>query len=197
MRRFPILLPLIFVVVLLLAGPALAAPEGAAANPMELRYDSALWAVVVFVILFLLLRKTAWGPILEGLQKREETIRSAVDDAKKAHADMAAMKAKFDAEIHAAYAKIPALMDEARRDGELLKEEMRVQSAAEIAKERQRLQRDLQIAKDQALKELWDQAAQLATLISAKAIGRNLGEDDHRRLIDEALADMKHSPINN
>jgi F0F1-type ATP synthase membrane subunit b/b' len=35
-------------------------------------------------------------------------------------------------------------------------------------------------------------SAQLATLISAKAIGRNLSEDDHRRLVDEALDDLAH-----
>jgi F-type H+-transporting ATPase subunit b len=196
--RFPMFLPLLTVsMLLLLGGPATAATEGAATNVMEFRYDTAVWSIVVFVLLFVLLRKTAWGPILEGLQKREETIRSAVEDARKANAEMASMKAKFDAEMATAYAKIPAMMDEARRDAELLKEEMRSQANAEIVKERHRLQRDLQIAKDQALKEIWEQAAQLATLISAKAIGRSLGEDDHRRLIDEALVEMKQSSVNN
>lgn len=51
------------------ASPAFAAepPAGGAPDPLEIRYDTAAWAVVVFVLLLLILRKTAWGPILEGL----------------------------------------------------------------------------------------------------------------------------------
>src|SRR5262245_58372100 len=47
-------------------------------NPMELVWDLGLWALVIFVLLLIILRKAAWGPMLEGLQKREETILSSV-----------------------------------------------------------------------------------------------------------------------
>jgi F-type H+-transporting ATPase subunit b len=69
--------------------------------------------------------------------------------------------------------------------------EMQAKAATIIQADRERLRREMDIAKDQALKELWEQAAQLATLISAKAISRNLTVDDHRRLIDEALTEMR------
>jgi F-type H+-transporting ATPase subunit b len=82
------------------------------------------------------------------------------------------------------------MLEEARRDAQNLAEEMKAKANQDIQAERARLRRELDIARDQALQELWNQAAQLATLISAKAIGRSLNEDDHRRLIDEALAEM-------
>ena len=50
--------------------------------------------------------------------------------------------------------------------------------------------------KDQAIKELWEQAAQLATLISAKALGRSLTQEDHHRLLDEAMAEMRRETRN-
>ena len=43
----------------------------------------------------------------------------------------------------------------------------------------------------QALKEITDHTAQLVTLVSAKVIRRSLSADDHRRLIDESLAELK------
>src|SRR5215469_3433020 len=43
-----------------------------------------VWSIVVFVILLWFLKKYAWGPILEGLQKREHNIESAVRDAQQA-----------------------------------------------------------------------------------------------------------------
>jgi len=158
---------------------------------MELKWDLGLWAVVVFVLLFLVLRTKAWGPILEGLQKREEHIRSAVEEAKSARAETVRIQAQYKAEMDAKFAEIPKIMEEARRDAEALKEELRSQSSKEITADRQRLRREIDNARDQALKEIWEQAAQLATLISAKVIGKSLSGDDHRRLIDESLHELR------
>jgi hypothetical protein len=41
------------------------------------------------------------------------------------------------------------------------------------------------------VQEIWQQAANLATLISGRAIGRTLTPDDNRRLVDEALAEIQ------
>ena len=162
----------------------------AADNPMEFRADTALWSIVVFVGLFLILRTKAWPLVLEGLQKREETIRSSLEEAKRTRAEMEQLRAQFQKELAEAHQQIPKLLEEARRDAEHVATEMRTKAAADIQTERERLRRELEIAKDQAIKELWEQSAQLATLISAKAIGRSLTEDDHRRLLDEAMQEM-------
>lgn len=159
-------------------------------SPMAWAWDTAIWSVVVFVLLLLILRKFAWGPMVEGLQKREKTIRDAVEEAKKARDETARVTARFQAEMTAKMAEIPKIMEQARRDAEQLKEEMRAQAAKDIQAERQRLRREIETARDQALQELWTRAVQLATLISAKAIGRGLSEEDHRRLVDEALHDL-------
>lgn len=182
------------VVGLVVAAPVLAAgDEGGSTNPLAIVFDTAVWAVVIFVALLLILRKYAWGPILEGLQKRENTIRSSLEEAKLTRIAMEKLKADFDRELAEAHQKIPALMEEARKDAERLAAEMRVKAAADIQTERERLRREIDIARDQAIKQLYEQSAQLATLISAKAIGRALTDDDHRRLIDEALHEMTSS----
>jgi len=104
---------------------------------------------------------------------------------------MGRTKADFERQLAEANQQIPKLMDEARRAADQLREEMRGQAAAEIQEERQRLRRDIDVAKDQALQDIWNQAANLATLISAQVIGRTLSADDHRRLVDEALKDVE------
>jgi F-type H+-transporting ATPase subunit b len=81
-------------------------------------------------------------------------------------------------------------MDEARRDAQVLHDGMTNKARAEIQAEKERLVREMDRAKDQAVKELWTQSAQLATLISAKTIRRQLTEEDHRRLVDEALVEL-------
>jgi F-type H+-transporting ATPase subunit b len=169
---------------------------GGSDNPLAIAFDTALWSVIIFIALLLILRAKAWGPILEGLQKREEAIRSSLEEAKKTRQDMEKMRADFQKELADAHQQIPALMEEGRKKAEELSNEMRAKAAADIQAERQRLRREVEIAKDQAIKEMWEQAAQLATLISAKAIGRALTEDDHRRLLDESLQEMQRAARN-
>src|SRR2546421_11962813 len=66
---------------------------------LALRWDLGLWTIVVFVLLFLILRKAAWGPMLEGLRKREESIRLAVEEAKLARAETEKIRADFKAQM--------------------------------------------------------------------------------------------------
>ena len=154
------------------------------------RFDLMIWSIVVFVVLLLVLRKAAWQPMIEGLRKREETIRGSVEEGRRTRDEMEALRAHFKADLDAAYAKIPQMMDDARRDAQRMAEELRAKAMADIQTERQRLRLELDRAHDQALQDLSTHAAQLATLISAKAIRRSLNADDHHRLIDEAMQEM-------
>ena len=158
---------------------------------MEWKWETAIWTIVIFLGLFFILQRTAWPQILEGMQKREAAIGQAIEEAKLLRASNAQAEADFKARLDQAYAEIPKLMEQGRKDAAALKDQIRAEATSEIQKERQRLIREIQIAQDQALQEIWSQAAQLATLISTKAIGRSLNLEDHRRLVDEATADLK------
>lgn len=162
-------------------------------TPDLLSWDLGLWTVVVFVLLFIILKKAAWGPILEGLKKREDSIRASVEEAKLARAETERVRAELKAEMAKAYEQIPKMMDEARRDAQAMAEQLRSQAQADIQADRQRLRREIDLALEQALQSIYQQGAHLATLISAKAIQRSLTEDDHRRLVDEALTEMKEA----
>jgi F-type H+-transporting ATPase subunit b len=158
---------------------------------MEVWAETAIWTVVIFVGLFFILQRTAWPPILEGMQKREKSIESAIDEAKNLRIENAKGLAELQKKLDSAYAEIPKLMEQARKDADALKEKIRTEAAAEVQADRTRLLREVDTAKDQALHAIWSQAAQLATLISTKVIGRSLSVEDHRRLVDEATADLK------
>jgi F-type H+-transporting ATPase subunit b len=197
MQRFFFLTWIGVVVLLGLALPAFADDEhGSSREPLQIHYDTAFWAVVVFVTLLVILQKYAWPPILEGLKKREDTIRSSLEEAKVTRDEMVQLRSQFQKEMAEAQQQIPKLMEDARKKAEEMSNEIRAKAVSDIQTERERLRHELDIAKDQALKELWESAAQLATLISAKAIGRSLSEDDHRRLLDESMAEMRR-PGNN
>ena len=193
----PLFALLLVLLLLGLVSPVHAAPEGGGSpNAMEFRADTALWSIVVFGGLFAILYFKAWPLVLEGLKKREETIRTSLEEAKQVRVEMVILKADFQKELAEAHQQIPKLMEEARKKGDELAGEKLAEAAAKIQADQERFRHEMEIAKDQAIKELWEQAAQLATLISAKAIGRSLTEEDHRRLLDEAVQEMSHATRN-
>jgi F-type H+-transporting ATPase subunit b len=173
---------------LLVAGTSLGAAEDEILSP---RLDLAVWTIIIFVLLLLVLKKYAWGPMLDGLHQREETIRTAVEEAKHARAETERVTAEFKAKMDAAYAEIPKLLDQARKDAQRLVDEMRAKAQSDIQADRQRLRREIEVATEQALQQIYTHAAQLATLISAKAIQKSLSEEDHRRLVDQAMQELQ------
>jgi F-type H+-transporting ATPase subunit b len=187
----------LFVLVLLFAlacaPAALGAAEEEKRSVTELKFDLGIWTLVVFVLLLLVLGKLAWKPMLEGLKKREENLLNAVEEARKARAEAEKLQAYFQAEMNKAGEKVREILEEARRDAQSTSDEMVAKARADIQTERDRLYRELATARDQALQEIWNQAAQVATVVSAKAIKRELSPSDHRRLVDEALAELQTS----
>src|SRR5260370_42653672 len=91
------------------------------------------------------------------------------------------------------YAQIPKLLDQARKDAQHLAEEMRAKAQADIQADRQRLLREIEMTKDQALQEITKYAANLATLISAKAIQRSLSLEDHQALVEQSIGELRQS----
>jgi F-type H+-transporting ATPase subunit b len=149
------------------------------------------WTIVVFVLLLAVLRKYAWGPMLEGLHKREQNIQGALTEARRTKEEAQRLRDQLQEEMDKVQLKVRDILEGARRDAERTKEAIIAEARLETQKDRERLHREIDMARDQALQEIWNQTAQVATLVAAKAIRRELNQHDHRRLIDEAIADLR------
>lgn len=196
----------------LVAAPAMAAPEGEhKADPAKKegdkagdhkekdktgfmgikRYDLGIYTLVIFGLIFVILGKFAWKPIMAGLEKREELINAARANAEKAREDAEKLLLEVKAQRAKGNEEVVALLAEARRDADNYREAERARASADIQADRERLKREIDTARDQALKELWEKTVQLAALVSSKALGRVVSPDDHRRLVDEALVELQ------
>jgi F-type H+-transporting ATPase subunit b len=160
-------------------------------DPLAIRWDLGLWTLVVFLLLVFILSKVAWKPMLEGLQGREARIRGALDEAHSARDEAHKLRDQFQAEMNKVQDKMREMVEEARRDGQALKDRLVAEGKTEIQTERDRAQREIQSESARVKQELWSQAARLATLVSGKVISRSLTVEDHRGLVDEAVAELR------
>ena len=155
------------------------------------RYDLGIFTLGVFFLLMIVLGKFAWGPMMSGLDKREAGLRKLHDDAEAARLESNKALAEVQARLAKTNDEIRAMLDEARRDAQVVKDQMRADSAADAQAERERVRREIETARDQALQDIYQQSVMLAALVSTKAIKRELTPADHTRLLDEALVDLK------
>jgi F-type H+-transporting ATPase subunit b len=152
--------------------------------------DLTVWSIIVFLILLFVLGRFAWKPMLAGLAKREKDIHAAVSDAQHAREEAQRLKEDIQAERDKMAAMHQETIDQARAEAQRVAEDTVAQAKAEAQAERDRLRREIETERAQAQRELFARVAELATLVSAKAIRRQMTEDDHRRLVDEALAEL-------
>ena len=156
-------------------------------------YDLGIYTLVVFGLMMLILYWFAWPHISAGLAAREATILNARDEAIKSQREVEELREKLKAEYAEAHDKIRAMMEEARRDAEALRAKEKEAGAKDAANERERANREIDSAKEQALQELYQRSIHLASLMSSKAIRRELSADDHARLLDESLKEIQAS----
>lgn len=179
------------ITLVLTAAPAMAAEAGhgeaTANNPFAGDIGNALWTVIIFVLVLVVLGKYAWGPILTNLQARENFILESLEKAKKEREEAEARLRAYEEKLAAARAEASAIVDEGRRDADAVKRRIEEQTRHEADQMIARARREIQIATDTATKELYTLSARLATDMASRIIRKELTPQDHERLIAESI----------
>lgn len=157
--------------------------------------DLALWSLITFVVFLFVLKKLAWVPIIEGLDKRESSVIDNIAAAEAARIKAEKMLADHTAKLDKVQDEVREILAEARRDAEHTKSDIVAAAQKEAEATRERAVHDIERARDQALDELFDRMAQAVAQATEQVIGRSLTGADNERLIEEALssfAQKKH-----
>lgn len=180
-----------------LAGPVTAvraqAEAGGAEQQPNLLQPELVMAgltIAVFVGLLIILRATAWKPILNALKGREEAIRESIEAAGKAKAEAERTTHELEARIAEAQKQAAAQITQAKVDAVKVADGIKKQAEVEATQLKDRTVRDIEAAKQQALAEINAHAAELGTAIARKILQRQITVEDQNRLVDESLAQL-------
>ena len=153
---------------------------------IELRFFGIM--VIGFVLLFLLLKKFAFGPIYAMLQARQDKIRADLDDAEARRSEMVRLQREYETRLaqieDEARDKIQTAVREAQVARDELLQKAHSEAQAIVARGHQDIERERQIA----LAEMRDQIARLSTAAAGRIIRQTLDPAAHSRLIDEVIA---------
>ncbi len=159
-----------------------------AVNPLDFKGDLAIWTFVVFVVLLAILWKFAWGPIVQGLDRRETGIADQIGRAEEANQKARELLRQYEEKLAGSQDEVREILAQARNDAELLGRKMLDEAQAETKAEHERALREIEAATAGALKELGQMSATLAVELAGKIVRAELTPDTHARLISQAVA---------
>ncbi|MEO8505582.1 MAG: F0F1 ATP synthase subunit B [Acidobacteriota bacterium] len=148
----------------------------------------AFWTVLIFMGVVFVLGRFGWPTILKGLQDRENFIHKALAAAKRDRDEAEARLKEHAEKLTSARAEATKIVEEGRRDAEVVKHRIEDEAKQEAAKLLERAKREIGLAKDAAISELYSKAATLATSAAAQIVRKELNPKDHERLIQDSIA---------
>ncbi|MCG2460936.1 F0F1 ATP synthase subunit B [Flavobacteriaceae bacterium F89] len=150
------------------------------------------WQIILFVLLILLLKKYAWGPILNAVNDREEGIKDALAAAENAKKEMQNVTADSERLLKEARAERETMLKEAREIKDKIVADAKELSKAEGDKMIAQAQAAIEGEKKAAIADIKDQVASLSLEIAEKIIkGQLSAKDKQLKLVEEMLGDIK------
>lgn len=150
------------------------------------------WTLVSFIILYIILRKFAWGPILTAVKEREESIKAALDAADNAKKEMENLKADNEKILNEAKTEREIMLKEAREMKSKLISDAENEAKVKAKTMVEAAKTAIQNEKNSAMNELRNTVVDLSVGIAEKLISEELADKDKQlKMIEEILDDSK------
>ena len=148
------------------------------------------WTFISFAVLFFLLKKFAWKPIVGTVNDREQSIREALDAAEKAKREVQNLTADNERILKEARAERETLLKEARDIKNKMITDAKDEAQTQASKLIAQAQAAILSEKKAAIADLKNQVAELSVNIAEKVIKEELSNSDKQlKLVEDMLDD--------
>src|SRR5215510_6070175 len=180
----------VFVCLAVALGPAAvwAASEGGHESGGLISLDKSLIVQAInFLILLFILKRLLYKPLLAKMEERTAAIQKSLDEAQAARAEATRQQQENETRLRAAHAEAAAIraqaMKEAADEQKRLVEAARGESQRLIESAKAQMDADVRRAREELRREVAD----LATAVAEKLVRRSLRDEDHRRIVADAI----------
>jgi F-type H+-transporting ATPase subunit b len=148
----------------------------------DINLGLSIWTIVVFVLLLLILRRFAWGPILRAVQDREDHVRSTLESAASEREESTKLLEQYRKQMLEARREAQDLIAKAKEMGVTVRKEIeeKARQEANVIMEKARV--SIEKEKEAALDELRQGTVDIALAAAGKLIAEELNQDKDRKL---------------
>jgi len=149
------------------------------------------WAVITFLIVFVILRWKAWGPLMDVLDAREKQIQESLNKAEKMIQDQASSAQENEAILTKARKEAQNIVVQAKEAGDKLKRQFEEDGRAKYEELVGSASEQIDAEKQKALVDIKNMVTEIALNASEKIIKRNLNSEDNKKIIDETVSSFQ------
>lgn len=169
---------------------AVIASEGGGGGLLDVNPGLMIWTVVTFVLLLLILKKVAWKPILEALDKREKEIKDSLEQAENAKEEARKILDENQANLARAEEESKKIIEQSRTYADSLKEQLMKESKEQAKRLIDGAGEEIQRKKDAAFEELKEQIAELAVTAAERIMKENIDANKNKELVNKYLGEI-------
>ena len=157
-------------------------------NPIVPEPFELIYGIIAFLVLIALFIKFAFPAVQKGLDARTERIRNDLEQAEKAKTEAESVLADYKKQLADARAESDKVIEEARKQGETVKNDIINKANNEAAEIKSKASADIESARTAALASLQTSVAEIAIELAEKVVEKNLDRETNKRLIDGFIA---------
>ena len=155
-------------------------------------FGTVVWASISFLVVLFLLKKMAWGPILQGLKDREEEIQGALNSAKEARAEIENLQSDNERLLQEARAERDGMLRDARDMADKLVSDAKQTAKDEGERMIEQAKQAIDGERAAAVAELKAEVAKLSLEIAEQLVRKELSDDSAQQdLIGRMISDSK------
>ena len=154
-----------------------------------------IWTLISFGITFFVLKRYAFGPIQKTIDERRERIRQSLHEAERARDEARRLFEEHRGLIGQAKSEAEEILSEARRIADAQRDRVKEETEADRQRRLEETRRQIDAETQRALTRIRAEVAELTLAATAKVTGKVLDDDDHRRLIDDAISGLDFSAL--
>ncbi|MEH7352172.1 F0F1 ATP synthase subunit B [Neobacillus drentensis] len=146
-----------------------------------------LFQLAMFIVLMLLLKKFAWGPLMGIMKEREAHVANEINAAENSRQEAKKLLEEQRALLKEARTDAQGLIESAKKQGDLQREEIIATARGEAERIKESAKLEIEQQKEKAVTAIREQVAQLSVLIASKVIEKELSAADQEKLINEYI----------
>ena len=152
-----------------------------------------LWTIVTFLVLLVVLRWKAWGPLMDALDARSKQIEESLSKAEKVTAEAEQQAAKNEEILQVARKEAQEIVAQAREAGDKLKHKMETDGKEQYDGMLEKAKEQIDMEKQKALNEIKTTVVDIALKASEKVIKRNLSDEDNKKIVEQTVEEFKQA----
>jgi F-type H+-transporting ATPase subunit b len=157
---------------------------------MNIQLGVIVTQILGFLIVLFVLRKYAWGPVLGLLEARREKIRQSFEDIEAQKAEIAKLKAQYEAELKTIEAQARQRMNEAVTEGQKLAADIEASARERSRQELEKLKGDVEREYQGARIRFKEEMVTIALGAAERMVRDSLDRQKQSKLVEDFLTDL-------